>query len=147
MSQKHGMSNTKVYRAWRSMIRRCCNPKNEDYEFYGGRGITVAAEWMVFENFYKDMGEPPSPLHSLDRKEVDGNYEPDNCRWATHTEQQNNKRNNRKLTFNGETLSMSEWSRKLNLSKLLIRDRIESGWTPDRTLTTPVRHWSRNRSQ
>jgi hypothetical protein len=87
----HGMTNTKTYRAWCSMMQRCYNQKNVRYGRYGGRGIVVCEEWGDFRNFYKDMGDKPSPDHSIDRINNDGNYEPGNCRWATRSEQQRNK--------------------------------------------------------
>lgn len=87
----HGLSKTPEYRAWASMWQRCTNPKNIRYERYGARGITVCERWERFENFLSDMGNRPSPDHSLDRKENDGNYQPENCRWATRSEQQQNK--------------------------------------------------------
>lgn len=84
---------TKAYRAWQSMRQRCYNPKMSYFRIYGGRGISVCPEWnSSFERFFKDMGNPPTPSHSLDRfPNPDGNYEPGNCRWATPTQQSNNK--------------------------------------------------------
>lgn len=82
---------SRTYQSWRSMIDRCFNPKRAKYADYGGRGITVCARWLVFENFYADMGDRPSGM-SLEREDVDGNYEPGNCRWGTSREQSRNKR-------------------------------------------------------
>lgn len=89
---KHGMDGTPTHRAWVSMLQRCMNPRNKNYPNYGGRGITVCAQWKDFRAFLGDMGERPSPELSLDRIDNDGNYEPGNCRWATRSEQQRNKR-------------------------------------------------------
>lgn len=90
---KHGGSATREYRAWMRMKERCYNPKSKRYEDWGGRGITVCDRWLEgFENFLADMGPRPSPRHSLDRKDNDGNYEPSNCRWATYSEQNLNRR-------------------------------------------------------
>jgi hypothetical protein len=74
------------------MNQRICNPKASNYQYYGGRGITICERWRKFENFFADMGPRPSPAHSIDRIENNGNYEPGNCRWATAVEQNRNKR-------------------------------------------------------
>lgn len=98
-NQTHGHSNpeSKTYRAWNAMKRRCFNPTHKSYANYGGRGITVCDRWLQFENFLADMGESPPDL-SIDRINNNGNYEPKNCRWATRSEQQRNKRNTRRLS-------------------------------------------------
>lgn len=89
----HGMTGSLEYKSWEGMIQRCTNPKATKYENYGGRGIAVCKSWEKFESFYADMGARPSKDHSLDRyPDVDGNYGPGNCRWATREEQEQNKR-------------------------------------------------------
>ena len=91
--RKHGFSKTTMYHRYRHMIQRCYIPTNSEYRNYGGRGIKVCDRWLnSFENFYSDMGERPKGK-TLDRINVNGNYEPTNCRWATPTEQEQNKRN------------------------------------------------------
>lgn len=87
---RHGQSTSAVYKRWRGMIDRCFNPSTANYKYYGGRGISVCDRWQKFENFLADMGEPPPGL-TLDRINNNGNYEPDNCRWATWFEQARNK--------------------------------------------------------
>ena len=88
----HGMSKQRIYKLWAAMLQRCNNPDCEKYHYYGGRGIKVYPEWHTFQNFFTDMGHKPIGL-SLDRVNNDGNYEPTNCRWASHKVQANNKRN------------------------------------------------------
>ena len=136
----HGMTNSSEFKIWVAMIVRCTKRNAVNYADYGGRGISVCDRWMVFANFYADVGARPSLKHSLDRfPNNDGNYEPGNCRWATDIEQHRNKRSNVMLTFNGVTLSMSAWSEKTGISYHAIVHRVNRGWTVERTLTTPVK--------
>lgn len=91
MNKKHGMCGTPTWHSWNSMLRRCRDPKRSNYQFYGGRGITVCDRWSTFDSFLADMGTRPSDT-TLDRINTDGNYEPGNCRWSTRSEQSKNKR-------------------------------------------------------
>lgn len=124
----HGKEGTRIYNIWMSMKQRCNNPNNPDYNNYGGRGITINPTWYNFESFYADMRDPPSPQHSLNRIDNNGNYEPNNCKWSTQTEQQNNRRDTIYLTYNGKTLSLSDWARKLNVHAATLRQRYYRKW-------------------
>lgn len=135
---KHGMCGTPTYRSWESMLNRCNNKNGMDFSDYGGRGIKVCERWKDFSNFYSDMGERPEGT-SIDRINVNGDYEPSNCRWATMKEQANNKRTNHHLTFRGLTLTISQWSTKLGLKREIIKDRLMSGWSIEDALTKKVR--------
>lgn len=135
---KHNMTISPTYFTWAQMKKRCKNPKNVAFKNYGGRGIKVCDEWSVFENFLNDMGIRPDGTE-LDRIDVNGNYEPSNCRWVTRRENSNNRRNNKRIEFNGENLTYSDWSRKTGLCKTVIRRRILLGWSIEKTLTTKSR--------
>lgn len=123
---KHGKSGSRIHVIWVSMKGRCYNPNNAEYETYGGRGIAVCDEWLnSFEAFYEwTVASGYADDLSIDRKDVNGNYEPSNCRWATQKEQQNNRRNNRYITYNGETHTMAEWARILNINYGTLCSRI-----------------------
>jgi hypothetical protein len=116
------------------MLKRCKNPKFSKFENYGGRGIRVCERWGRFENFLLDMGPRPEGT-SLDRIDNDGDYTPDNCRWATREEQGRNKRNNKFLTFRGQIKTQAEWAEFMGLSRRLLEKRMARGWTVERALT------------
>jgi hypothetical protein len=120
------------------MIQRCTNQKNKDFARYGGRGIKVCERWMVFANFYSDMGPCISGL-TLDRKDNNGNYEPNNCRWATRKEQSHNSSVPVFLTHNGKTQMISAWAKELGLKPDTLYMRIHRGWPIDRALTGATR--------
>lgn len=136
---KHRMMRTPEHRAWMAMRRRCNSPSDKRYEYYGGRGIRVCAEWDAdFNAFYRDVGQRPSPNHSLDRIDVNGNYEPGNVRWATKIQQAQNKRNVRTATINGVEKALSEWAREYGQRPKLVRARVvDRGWNVEKALTTP----------
>lgn len=132
----HGAN--REYRIWTDMRTRCNNKNNKRYKRYGGRGIRVCERWNSFANFMADMGPCPDGL-TLDRKNNDGPYEPDNCRWAGYHEQHVNMSRNRRLTFNGRTLCMSEWAIETGIDQDTIHARLTVlGWSIDRALTEPV---------
>src|SRR5882762_1540124 len=120
----HRMSNSSIFRVWKSMVRRCVDLGNPEYKNYGARGIVVCQRWREFINFFADMGHRPAGM-SLGRINNDGNYEPGNCRWATPLQQSWNSRKAWRLTLNGETLLLREWARRLGLSKNALKERQE----------------------
>lgn len=131
-----------LHSVWASMISRCYHENNPGYPQYGARGIQVCNEWRDFWNFVKwsdSIGGKPDG-YSLDRIDVNGNYCPENCRWADDETQQNNKRTNQYLTYNGETLSLSQWSRKLGVSRWAIQYRFMQGWSAKDILEIPLNH-------
>lgn len=126
------------YMAWRNMIARCENPKRKDFASYGGRGIKVCARWRSsFGAFLADIGTRPSPQHSIDREDNDGNYEPDNVSWATKRQQGENRRTTTAYTHRGKTQSLKQWSRDLGIPIATLWSRIESGWPIGKALETP----------
>ncbi len=133
----HGMSETKIYRAWRSMRGRCFDKTRKGYENYGGRGIKVCDRWLDFSNFYTDMGTRPKGK-TLDRIDNNGDYCPENCKWSTWKEQHANKRNMRFVEFRGVKLTVSQWSERVGLTKSCLRNRLNRGWTIERALMTPI---------
>lgn len=133
----HGKSEhgNRTYKSWCHMRDRCRNPNSKRYADYGGRGITVCDRWDSFENFLSDMGERPDGK-TLDRyPDVNGNYEPGNCRWATTKQQANNVRRSVFLEFDGRRMTASEWGEEIGICQKLIRQRIKSGWTAEQALT------------
>lgn len=125
-------------RTWQGMLSRCRSETNPRWEAYGGRGIKVCERWLDFANFLEDMGPRPSPKHSLDRVNPNGNYCPENCRWATSVEQQNNRRNNRTIDFNGVSQTVAEWSRQLGMKYMTLVSRLNRGWSVEKALTIPA---------
>jgi hypothetical protein len=124
------------------MMTRCVwsiSPDRDDYRLYRAKGIKVCERWLVFRNFLDDMGHKPTPRHTLDRIDCDGNYEPRNCRWATPKEQARNwKHRNRRIEFNGENLLLVEWAERIGIARESLRDRLNSGWSIEKALTKPA---------
>ena len=130
LNVKHRLSKTPEFKAWQSMKERCYNPRYAFYKNYGGRGIKVSNEFMHdFETFYKCVGNRPSPKHSLDRINVDGDYTRGNLRWATAKEQVRNRRNTKLYTYGCVTGTVAEWEEILNIKQASIRHLIYSGKT------------------
>jgi len=139
-STKHGLSRTAEYVAWIDMKRRCENAGNPSFGGYGKRGIRVCDRWNSFGKFFLDMGKRPAGRYSLDRIDNDGDYSPENCRWATASQQQQNKRCGIPLSYRGKVLPLSYWARLLGLTYGLLYGRIfVLGWPVDRALTEAIR--------
>ena len=136
----HGKSGTTIHNIYSSIVQRCNNPKNHAYKDYGGRGIQC--KFKSFEEFYTEVGEPPGPGLTLDRRDNMKSYQKGNMRWVTRLEQANNKRSNHIITHNGITLTQAAWARKLGMGYLTLVERFNRGWSVERALTVPVRQHS-----
>lgn len=141
MSKTHGFSKTKIYSLWCGIKDRCFRHKNKDYKNYGGRGIIVCNEWLKFENFYNWAIENGYKEGlTIERIDVNGNYEPNNCKWIKNELQSHNKRNNHYLTYKGKTQILSEWAKEMGLNNgSTISGRLKRGWTIKQSLITPIR--------
>lgn len=134
----HRMSHTRIHNIWIGMHTRCNNPNHDNYSSYGGRGIKVCSRWDDFLNFFKDMGDCPENA-TLERIDLNGNYCPENCRWASKKEQARNRRSNRIIEWNGEKKCLAQWAEDLHLPYKTLFRRITGGWTTKAAFTTPVR--------
>ena len=143
-STKHGNAqrgrSTGEYRSWQRIWQRCTNPRTPGFENYGGRGISVCDRWLDFTAFLEDMGPKPAPEYTIERKDNDGDYAPDNCMWATRREQSRNRRNNVQLTARGETLVMQDWAARTGISISTIAGRLARGWSVEDAVLTPAQH-------
>lgn len=138
-NHKHGGSRSTEHLVWCNMRRRCNDPTTLNYHLYGGRGITVCDRWQDFAAFLADMGSRPSPKHSIDRKDNNRGYSPENCVWQTRAHQNRNTRQNHYLTFQGRTQTITDWARQLGLRHTTLCQRINQyGWSIEKALTTPV---------
>lgn len=133
----HGLSkrHPSEYRIWKNMRGRCNSPTNNSYADYGGRGIKVDGRWDDFGAFMQDMGERPDGC-SLDRVDVNGDYGPHNCRWATDKEQANNKRSSRVLEINGETRTLQQWCDHFKVGRKTVVYRLSQGWTVEQAFSS-----------
>jgi len=133
--KKHGKAKTRIYRIWQGMKSRCDNMNNSRYKNYGGRGITYCSQWQSFENFDKWAIENGYQENlTIDRINVDGNYEPNNCRWITNKEQQSNKQYHHLLAYNGKIQNIAKWSEETGLPYSTIWKRINEKWDIDKIL-------------
>ncbi len=130
---------TPEYSTWQAMRKRCANPRAPEYHSYGGRGIQVCERWNDFAAFLADMGPKPSPGHTIDRLDPDGNYEPANCRWATRQEQTRNRRTSHMVTVEGISRPMADWADRVGIPYTTLRSRLRDGWNDADAVFTPVR--------
>lgn len=128
------------YNSYRSMMSRCYNEKSANYKYYGGKGIGVCDEWHDFDNFDKWASATFVSGYSLDRIDNSKDYSPSNCRWATKSEQANNKTNTNYLTYNGETHTITEWAKITGINRSTLNNRYWRGWSVEDILTSPVTH-------
>jgi hypothetical protein len=141
INRTHGQSATPTHVSWSSMQTRCSNPNHPHYPKYGGRGIVVCKRWLDFRNFLSDMGERPHGT-SLDRIDTNGDYSPENCRWATPRQQGNNRSDNKIIEHGGESKTVAQWSRKMHMKPDTLHRRLAKGWSAKRAIEQPVRKWS-----
>lgn len=137
---KDGRKRTRLYSIYYHMLSRCYNSNTDYYYRYGARGITVCEEWRKsFDAFYEwAINNGYDDTLTIDRKDVNGNYEPSNCRWATAKEQANNRSTNHNVTLNDETKTLTEWCLVYSINYRTVRDRLKRGWNYEKALTTPV---------
>ena len=142
-ARTHGRTGTPEYICWSAIQQRCYYIKHKDYDNYGGRGIRVCDRWLDpengFLNFLEDMGPKAHKNLSIERELVNGDYCPENCRWATVEEQAYNKRNNINITFEGKTQCIAAWAEELGIQYATLRSRIVRGWPVDKALNTPLK--------
>jgi hypothetical protein len=138
----HGDNRSKEHQTWQRLKSRCHNKNLPDYRYYGGRGIRVCDRWLEplngYSNFLEDMGRKPSSLHTIDRIDVNGDYSPENCKWATRKEQCRNQTTNRLITAFGRTQCLADWSDEFGIHQNTIRHRLRSGWDTETALSMPV---------
>jgi hypothetical protein len=129
-NKKHGYAyrgkKFPVYHVWHAMIRRCTSSSDHSYPHYGGRGISVCQQWLTFSGFLHDMGIPP-PSMSLERKDNNGPYSPENCIWADKNQQMNNTRRNRRIVFQGQNLTLAQWAKVTGIHRTTIASRLRRG--------------------
>lgn len=138
----HGETNTRLYRIWHNMKSRCQNPNIKDYADYGGRGITVCPEWRDSFEAFRDwaLANGYQDNLTIERNNINGNYEPQNCKWITNREQQSNRRNNRIISGFGRTQTIQQWADETGVSRETIAARLKRGWPTEIALTAPVKN-------
>lgn len=142
-STKHGFISTqekrRFHNIWVQLRQRCENPNDAGFYKYGGRGIAVCGRWQKFENFRDDMWPTYKPNLTIERKDNNGPYSPENCIWATNLEQSNNRRSNIRICLNGKTQNLTQWARELGVNSGSVISRITRGWRAQAALTVPFR--------
>lgn len=138
-TRTHGKTKTAEYGIWAGMMARCFNPNNDHYNSYGARGIKVCDKWKEFINFFNDMGLRPSDAYSIDRINVNGNYELSNCRWILKVEQQRNTQKSIHITWQGTTMCLREWAAKLGIEYKMLWARLKNGWSVAQAFTASTR--------
>lgn len=138
MKKRQRTIRQSLYERWFQMIARCTNPSHPAFSNYGARGVTVCERWKLFKNFRHDMGPAFKLGFSIDRINNDGSYEPSNCRWADRETQNNNTRRNRFIEFNGETMTVGQWSRRIGIKHRTLYIRINRGWPIHEAIGCPV---------
>lgn len=133
-NRRHGLCHSAEYRSWQAMLTRVRNAKSGSAKNYIFRGITVCERWLKFENFLADMGQKPSPAHSLDRVDNSSGYDPENCRWALPAEQCRNQRSNVVIEHEGERLCVADWAAKLGVPAGTLYNRARRGWKGEQIL-------------
>lgn len=137
LNTTHGKSKTPEFSVWQDMLRRCNDPKREDYPAYGGRGLTVCTSWHDFAAFLADMGPRPSPKHKVERLNNDIGYTPENCIWATMRTQARNTRRNHLITCDNKTQCIAAWVDDTGIPEYILRYRHRMGWSDEDTIKTP----------
>lgn len=133
-NKRHGLSESRAYSIWLGMRQRCGNPSSPAYKNYGGRGIAIDPRWECFEMFHADMGDPPEGM-TLERKDNDRCYGPENCYWADRLTQNRNTRRCVRLSFKGETKTLGEWANQYGIKRQTLAQRLRNGWPMERALT------------
>lgn len=141
LATTHGQSKTKAYRVWKAMWSRCTNENVQAYSSYSLR--TPPDSWKSFSEFIKDMGQPPSTLHSIERINNNLPYSKNNCKWATPAEQNRNTKRTLAIVFNEETRCLKDWPKTIGIKYNVLRDRLAAGWSVERAFRTPVRKLTR----
>jgi hypothetical protein len=137
---KHGLAHTPIYNVWSAIKNRCLNQNDKEYKSYGGRGITLCNEWMTFKEFYNDMGKEYKPWLTIERRNVNGGYNKENCYWADMVTQANNTRRNRYETVDGVTDTVANLARKYGITYATAQHRLYRGWDIEKAFKTPQRN-------